>query len=165
MLPLFANLQKSYPGNVKYGGAYSDQDIFKALNLSTRPTKNNDTCILRMSTALNLNAGHQVAKAHKGNTKGTGNLYYFYDRKAFLGYLERMYGFPLESNTTEDFRWQVGIMFINITSGEESSDVCSVLLWNGMQTSFHQGKGLLHHHGIHKVHLWPAPAGTLELLL
>lgn len=158
MLPMFDNLQRSYPGNVDYGGLYSDNDIFKALNVSqSYPRKDNDTCILRMSTALNLNPGHQVRRPYKGSAQGAAGNYYFYDRKWFLTYLEQMYGLPLKSNTTDTFRGRVGIMFINVTSGKESSDVCSVLLWNGM--SFHQGKGYLHHYSIKNVFLWPAPTG------
>lgn len=156
MLPLFENLQRYYPGNVDYGGAYSDYDVFKAVNLSSR-THNNDSCILRMSVALNLNPGHQVLKKYNGSAKGSGGIYYFYDRNAFLNYLDLMYGYPLWSNTTEAFRYQQGIMFVKVTGEEKSNDVCSVLLWNGM--SFHQGKGLLHHYRIDKVYLWPAQTG------
>lgn len=160
MLPLFENLQRYYPGNVDYGGAYSDYDVFKAVNLSSR-THNNDSCILRMSVALNLNPGHQVLKKYNGSAKGSGGIYYFYDRNAFLNYLDLMYGYPLWSNTTEAFRYQQGIMFVNVTGEEKSNDVCSVLLWNGM--SFHQGKGLLHHYRIDKVYLWPAQTGGCKI--
>jgi len=161
MLPFFENLQNKYPGRVGYGGAYSDQDLFKALNLSSRPTKNNDTCILRMSTSLNLNPSHQIVEARNGSAKGTGNMYYFYDRFAFLDYLHEKYGVPLKWNTTEGFRGKVGIMYIKVTGGKEPTDVCSVLLWNGM--SFHQGKGLLHHHRIQDVYLWPAPSAGCKI--
>ena len=62
MLPLFENLQRYYPGNVDYGGAYSDYDVFKAVNLSSR-THNNDSCILRMSVALNLEEQENESKS------------------------------------------------------------------------------------------------------
>lgn len=160
MLPLFTNLQNKYPGNAVYGGLYSDQDIFKALNLSSRPASN-DTCILRMSTALNLNPGHQVKKVYDGSSKGAGDMSYFYDRNAFLEYLHLMYGYPLEANSTDAFSSQQGIIFINATGSKESSDICSVLLWNG--ASFHQGRGFLHYYGIRKVYLWPAPSAGCKI--
>ncbi|XP_068740613.1 uncharacterized protein [Montipora capricornis] len=157
MLPSYSSLQNSYPGNVDYGGLYSDQDIFKALNLSFSTVKDNNTCVLRMSTALNLNRGHQVKKPYYGSSKGTANNYYFFDLKKFLSYLEKMYGFPISSNTTDTFLSVPGIMFINVSHVQTSSDVCNILLWNG--AGFHQGKSYLHHSSIEKVYLWPAPAG------
>ena len=162
MLPLFSNLKNSYPGNVDYGGLYSDRDMFQALNISSSSVEGNNTCVLRMSTALNLNPGHQVRKPYKGSVKGTANNYYFYDRREFLSYLEKMYGYPISSSTTDTFRGISGIMFINVTGTNRSSDVCSILLWNG--AGFHQGKGYLHHYAIEKVVLWPAPSGRKSVI-
>ena len=164
MLPLFSNLKKSYPGNANYGGLYSDQDIIKMLNLSSHSSINgNDTCILRMSAALNLNTGHEVKESYNGSAKaGSKGLYYFYDRNAFGNYLKEMYGQPLSSNTTEKFSSQVGIMFINVNERIESSDVCDVLLWNGM--GFHQGRGFLHHFSVTHFELWPTTTGMLVIL-
>ena len=157
MLPLFSNLKYWYPGNVDYGGSYSDQDVFQAVNISSTGVEDNTTCVLRMSTALTLNPGHQVREPYEGSVEGTANNYYFYDQREFLSYLEKMYGFPISSTTTDTFRGIPGIMFINVTGTIRSDDVCSILLWDG--TGFHQGKGYLHHYAIEKVFLWPAPSG------
>ncbi|XP_029193422.2 desert hedgehog protein-like [Acropora millepora] len=163
MLPLFSNLKYWYPGNVDYGGLFSDQDVFQAVNISSTGVEDNTTCVLRMSTALTLNPGHQVREPYEGSVEGTANNYYFYDQRGFLSYLEKMYGFPISSTTTDTFRGIPGIMFINVTGTIRSDDVCSILLWDG--AGFHQGKGYLHHYAIEKVFLWPAPSGGCDINL
>ena len=161
MLPLFSNLKKYYPGYADYGGMYSDQRIIKMLNLPSHPSINNDTCILRMSTALNLNEGHEVRDSYNGSVKGSKGLYYFYEQKAFLDYLKEVYGRPLTSNTTETFSSQVGIMFINGTDRKKSSDVCKVVLWNGV--GVHQARGFVDDlQSVKTFELWATTTGILE---
>ena len=142
-----------YLGNIDYGGVYSGADVKQYLFEQPDDRKgleDNATCILRMSAVLN------ITTSQPGSRQGLKKYYYFYDRDELLNYLKKTYGEPIESNETETFRGQVGIMFININGGEASDD-CSVLLWNG--NGFHQGKGLLRHKGLISAQLWAAPTG------
>ena len=102
-----------------------------------------------------------MRESYNGSAKGFKGLYYFYERKAFLDYLKEVYGRPLTSNTTETFKSQVGIMFIDATVSKNSSDVCKVLLWNGM--GFHQARGFVQDiQSVKKFELWPTTTGIVE---
>lgn len=162
MLPLFSKLTKFYPGYASSGGTYSDERIIKELNLSSHLSIKSDTCILRMSTALNLNGDHEVRESYNGSAKGYKGLHYFYEQKAFLDYLKEVYGRPLTSNTTETFSSQVGIMFIDGTDSNKSTHVCKVVLWNGM--GFHQARGFDDDRlpSVKNFELWATTTGILE---
>ena len=102
-----------------------------------------------------------MRESYNGSAKGFKGLYYFYERKAFLDYLKEVYGRPLTSNTTETFKSQVGIMFIDATVSKTSSDVCKVLLWNGM--GFHQAQGFVQDiQSVKAFELWPTTTGIVE---
>ena len=161
MMPPFSSLKSNYPGDVNYGGSFSDQNVINALGLSNSQDLKNDTCALRMSTALNLSPGHQIRRKQMGSLNGTGGMYYFYDTGALIQYLRKTYGVPLtitpNSTVAYPFRGLVGIMFVNV-SRTKGLDHCPVLLWDGL--GFYQAKGVFHHKELQVAQLWEAPTGA-----
>jgi len=150
MLPQFSVLKKMYLGNILYGGVYNDLDVKQYLfeTLEKQQLPDNATCILRMSAVMN------VTTPEPGSQQGLKNYYYFYERDELLKYLKKMYGEPDQSNNAKaDFSGKVGIMSFKV-SGSESSEDCSVLLWNG--NGVHQGKGPKYNQS---AQLWAAPTG------
>ena len=149
MLPQFSVLKEMYLGNIDYGGLYSDQDVKQYLfkDVEKRRLPDNATCILRMSAVLN------VTTQEPGSQQGLKNYYYFHERDELLNYLKKMYGEPDQSNKTKDFSGKVGIMSFKV-SGNEASENCGVLLWNG--NGVHQAKGPKY---FQSAQLWAAPTG------